>query len=159
MKASQFLRRFLTLLFIVAFVGGAVQEASAQYFSFGKNRVQYQDFNWRYIQSEHFDVFYYTSKNYDLANFAAYSMEAALKQLQNDFDHQISDRIQVIIYDSHNDFAQTNVVPLPVDAEGIGGVTDAYKNRITRPFDGNFAKFQSTLHHELVHAVTNDMFY
>lgn len=159
MKASQFLRRFLTLLFIMAFVGGAVQEASAQYFSFGKNRVQYQDFDWRYIQSEHFDVFYYTSKNYDLANFAAYSMEAALKQLQNDFDHQISDRIQVIIYDSHNDFAQTNVVPLPVDAEGIGGVTDAYKNRITMPFDGNFAKFRSTLHHELEHAVINDMFY
>ena len=58
MKASQFLRRFLVLLFTIAFVGGVLQEASAQYFSFGKNRVQYKDFNWRYIQSEHFDVFY-----------------------------------------------------------------------------------------------------
>jgi len=159
MKASQFLRRFLVLLFTIAFVGGVLQEASAQYFSFGKNRVQYKDFNWRYIQSEHFDVFYYESKNYDLANFAAYTMESSLKQLQDDFDHQIADRIQVIIYDSHNDFSQTNVVPLPVDAEGIGGVTDAYKNRITMPFDGDYAKFRSTLHHELVHGVMNDMFY
>ncbi len=81
------------------------------------------------------------------------------EELSEDFDHEIADRIQVIIYDSHNDFSQTNVVPLPVDAEGIGGVTDAYKNRITMPFDGNYAKFRSTLHHELVHAVMNDMFY
>jgi hypothetical protein len=104
-------------------------------------------------------VFYYQTKNYDLANFAAYSMESALKQLQDDFDHQIADRIQVIIYDSHNDFSQTNVVPLPVNAEGIGGVTDAYKNRVTMPFSGDYSKFRSTLHHELVHAVMNDMFY
>lgn len=159
MKFSQFLRRFLVVLFLTAFVGGILQEAQAQYFSFGKNRVQYNDFDWRYIQSEHFDVYYYQTKNYDLANFTAYSMESAYKQLSEDFDHEIADRIQVIIYDSHNDFSQTNVVPLPVDAEGIGGVTDAYKNRVTMPFDGNYAKFRSTLHHELVHAVMNDMFY
>jgi len=159
MKLSQLLRQFLIALFLTAFVGGLVQEAQAQYFSFGKNRVQYNDFDWRYVQSEHFDIYYYKTKNYDLANFTAYSMESAYQQLSEDFDHEIADRIQVIIYDSHNDFSQTNVVPLPVDAEGIGGVTDAYKNRITMPFDGNYAKFRSTLHHELVHAVMNDMFY
>lgn len=159
MNIPQFLRRFSVLLIIAVFVGGVIQEAKAQYFSFGKNRVQYKDFDWRYIQSDHFDVFYYESKNYDLANFTAYALEAALKQLSQDFDHQIADRIQVIIYDSHNDFSQTNVVPLPADAEGIGGVTDAYKNRITMPFNGNFEEFRSTLHHELEHAVINDMFY
>lgn len=159
MNASQLLRRFLFLLFVMAFVGGVVQKSHAQYFSFGKNRVQYKDFKWRYIQSTHFDVYYYQSKNYDLANFTAYTMEGALKQFEEDFDHKIADRIQVIIYDSHNDFAQTNVVPLPVDAEGIGGVTDPYKNRITMPFEGDYTKFRSTLHHELEHAVINDMFY
>lgn len=159
MKASQLLQRSLVLLVLTVFVGGVVQEANAQYFSFGKNRVQYKDFDWRYIQSEHFDVFYYQTKNYDLANFTAYALEASLKQMSEDFSHEIADRIQVIIYDSHNDFSQTNVVPLPVNAEGIGGVTDAYKNRITMPFTGNFQEFRSTLHHELEHAVINDMFY
>ena len=159
MKLSQHFRQFLIVLFLTVFVGGMVQEAQAQYFSFGKNRVQYNDFDWRYVQSEHFDIYYYKTKNYDLANFVVYSMESAYKQMSEDFDHEIADRIQVIIYDSHNDFSQTNVVPLPVDAEGIGGVTDAYKNRITMPFDGNYEKFRSTLHHELEHAVINDMFY
>jgi Tol biopolymer transport system component len=159
MKLSQLLRQFLVALFLTAFAGGMIQEAQAQYFSFGKNRVQYDNFDWRYVQSEHFDIYYYKTKNYDLANFTVYSLESAYKQLSEDFDHEIADRIQVIIYDSHNDFSQTNVVPLPVDAEGIGGVTDAYKNRITMPFTGNYSEFRSTLHHELEHAVINDMFY
>ncbi|MCW9706660.1 peptidase MA family metallohydrolase [Fodinibius salsisoli] len=159
MDKSQSVRRLFAGLFLIALIAGLAGEVNAQYFSFGKNRVQYDNFDWRYIQSEHFDVYYYTSQNYDLANFTATSLEAALQQLHEDFDHQIADRIQVIIYDSHNDFSQTNVVPLPVDAEGIGGVTDAYKNRITMPFNGNFTEFRSTLHHELEHAVINDMFY
>ena len=160
MNASRLPFKFSATLFLVLLIGlVSVSETYAQYFSFGKNRVQYKSFDWRFIQSEHFDVYYYQSKNYDLANFTAINLEASLMQLQEDFDHQIADRIQVIIYDSHNDFSQTNVVPLPVNAEGIGGVTDAFKNRITMPFSGNYAEFRSTLHHELVHAVMNDMYY
>lgn len=132
---------------------------NAQYFSFGKNRVQYQDFEWRFIQSKHFDIYYYGEKNYELAEFAAQSLESAYKQLQNDFNHEIVDRIPLIVYDSHNDFSQTNVVALPTSAEGIGGVTDKAKNRMTVPFAGDYNDFRRTLHHELVHAVFNDMFY
>ncbi len=133
--------------------------ASAQYYSFGKNRVQYEDFEWRYIQSKHFDVYYYGEKNYKLAEFSAKSIEAAYKQISEDFNHEISNRITLIVYDSHNDFSQTNVVNLPISAEGIGGVTDKMKNRMTVPFTGDYADFRRTLHHELVHAVFNDMFY
>ncbi len=131
----------------------------AQYASFGKNRVQYEDFDWRFIQSKHFDIYYYGEKNYELAEFSAQSLESAYLQLQEDFDHQIVNRIPLIIYDSHNDFSQTNVVALPTSAEGIGGVTDKFKNRMTVPFDGDYNDFRRTLHHELVHAVFNDMFY
>ena len=131
----------------------------AQYVNFGKNRVQYQQFDWRFIQSKHFDVYYYGDKNYELAEFAAKSVESAYQQLSEDFKHEIVNRIPLIIYDSHNDFSQTNVVALPTSAEGIGGVTDKMKNRMTVPFDGDYNDFRRTLHHELVHAVFNDLFY
>jgi len=150
-------RKLVAVLFMSLCVG--LPTLSAQYFSFGKNRVQYEDFEWRYIQSKHFDVYYYGEKNYELAEFAAQSIESAYKQLQNDFNHEIVNRIPLIIYDSHNDFSQTNVVALPTSAEGIGGVTDKLKNRMTVPFDGDYDDFRRTLHHELVHAVFNDMFY
>lgn len=149
--------RVLTAFIIAIFAGSSF--INAQYFSFGKNRVQYEDFEWRYIQSKHFDVYYYGEKNYELAEFAAQSVESAYKQLQTDFQHEIVSRIPVIIYDSHNDFSQTNVVALPTSAEGIGGVTDKMKNRMTVPFSGDYNDFRRTLHHELVHAVFNDMFY
>jgi Tol biopolymer transport system component len=160
MKESKYLPRLsimATFLFVFIFLDAP--EVKAQYFSFGKNRVQYKDFNWRFIQSEHFDVYYYESKNYDLAAFSALALESSLQQLHEDFKHQIVDRIEVIIYDSHNDFSETNVVALPTTAEGIGGVTDAFKNRITMPFDGDYEQFRRVLQHELVHAVINDMFY
>jgi Tol biopolymer transport system component len=134
-------------------------DVHAQYFGFGKNRVQYSVFDWRFIQSEHFDIYYYDSQNYYLAEFTAKSLEAAYAQLRNDFRHELNDRIPVIIYDSHNDFSQTNVVPLPVDAQGIGGVTDKFKNRITIPFMGHYGDYRQVLHHELVHAMFNDKFY
>lgn len=148
--------RFL-LAIIIAITASVT--LNAQYFSYGKNRVQYEEFEWRFLQTKHFDVYYYDSKNYKLAEFASMSVESAYKQLKDDFDHELSDRISVIIYDSHNDFSQTNVVSLPTSAEGIGGVTDKFKNRMTIPFDGDYDDFRRTIHHELVHAVFNDMFY
>src|SRR5690625_7672652 len=75
------------------------------------------------------------------------------------FDHTLTDRIPVIIYDSHSDFSQTNVVPLPIDAQGIGGVTDKLQNRMTQPFMGDYVDFRRTLQHELLHAFVNDMYY
>ncbi|CAG0961819.1 hypothetical protein ARNL5_00965, partial [Anaerolineae bacterium] len=43
--------------------------------------------------------------------------------------------------------------------EGIGGVTELFKNRVVVPFEGDYGKFRHVIHHELVHAVMNDMFY
>jgi Tol biopolymer transport system component len=151
--------RISSVLVLAALLFASSTPALAQYYSFGKNRVQYEDFEWRYIQSKHFDVYYYGEKNYELAEFGAKSIESAYKQLSEDFNHEISNRITLIVYDSHNDFSQTNVVNLPTSAEGIGGVTDKMKNRMTVPFLGDYADFRRTLHHELVHAVFNDMFY
>ncbi|MEX1063628.1 MAG: BamA/TamA family outer membrane protein [Balneolaceae bacterium] len=148
----------LTLLFIVSGLAFA-EQAVSQFFVFGKNRVQYEDFDWRYIETEHFDIYYYNEKNYHLAQFTAESVESGLKQLMEDFGHTLTDRIPVIIYDSHSDFSQTNVVDLPVDAQGIGGVTDKFQNRMTQPFMGDYADFRRTLQHELMHAFVNDMYY
>jgi Tol biopolymer transport system component len=152
--------KFFLIFLLTLFLGTAVTEQLfAQYFFFGKNRVQYDSFDWRFIETDHFDIYYYDSKNYHLAQFTAETVESSLKQLNQDFDDQLTDRIPVIIYDSHSDFSQTNVVRLPVDAQGIGGVTDKFKNRMTQPFMGDYADFRRTLQHELLHAYINDVYY
>ena len=63
-----------------------------------------------------------------------------------------------MVYNSHNDFQQTNVIGEYLE-EGIGGVTELFKNRVVIPFEGDYRKFRHVIHHELVHAVINDMFY
>lgn len=156
----QLYQKSLLILLISLFVTAtAVQEAFAQFFFFGKNRVQYEQFDWRFIETDHFDIYYYEAKNYHLAQFTAEAVESSLKQLVEDLGTPLTARIPVIIYDSHSDFSQTNVVRLPVDAQGIGGVTDKFKNRMTQPFMGDYADFRRTIQHELLHAYINDVYY
>src|SRR5690625_2990496 len=159
-----FIMRHLNRIFLISFltvfvITAGVPDLYAQYFNFGKNRVQYDDFDWRYIETDHFDIYYYDEKNYHLAQFTAETVESSLMQLTEDIGEQLTDRIPVIIYGSHSDFSQTNVVRLPVDAQGIGGVTDKYKNRMTQPFMGDYADFRRTIQHELLHAYINDVYY
>ena len=124
---------------------------------FGKNKIQYSKFDWQYIQSKHFDVYYYEGGK-KLAEFAAEVAEEAYLQLRRDYSYEIKNRIVFIIYNSHNDWQQTNVVLSYLD-EGIGGVTELYKNRIVVPFEGSYEQFRHVIHHELVHGVMNDLLY
>ncbi len=154
-------RRFFHLALIVLF---SATVANAQYFSFGKNRVQYEIHDWRYIQSEHFDVYFYEREGTApggrvLADFTARAAEAAYEEVAELFQYDITARVPILVYQNHNDFAVTNAVELPTYAEGIGGVTELFKNRIAIPFTGDWRDFRRVIHHELVHAVVNDIFY
>ena len=133
-------------------------QVHGQYFRFGKNKVQYSELEWSYLQSRHFDVYYYQGGR-DLAEFTARAAEDAYIQAERLFDHRISNRIPIIVYQSHNDFAVTNAVNLPVFSEGIAGVTEPFKNRIALPFVGDYRQYRQTLHHELIHALINDIYY
>ncbi|MEO8167879.1 MAG: DPP IV N-terminal domain-containing protein, partial [bacterium] len=125
--------------------------------SFGKNKVQYSKFNWFYIQTDHFDI-YFSDGGEQLAEFTAAVAETAYASISKSFRYQLVNRVPIIVANSHNDFQQNNVVNEYLD-EGIGGVTELFKNRVLVPFEGNYKMFRHVIHHELVHAVVNDMFY
>ncbi|MEL6614507.1 MAG: BamA/TamA family outer membrane protein [Bacteroidota bacterium] len=152
------------LLALLLALGPLAPEAAAQYFAFGKNRVQYDAPDWRFVQSEHFDVYFFERDHAPgsgevLAAFTAEAAEEAYTQVAATFNYDLARRVAFLVYPSHNDFAVTNAVRLPDYAEGIGGVTELYKNRIAIPFTGNWRDFRRVIHHELVHAVVNDVFY
>ena len=131
--------------------------AVSAFAQFGKNKVQYKGFEWYYIQSDHLDVYFSQGGEY-VATFAAEEGERALKSIENTLNYQIVTRIPIIVYNSHNDFQQTNVVGEYLD-EGIGGVTELFKNRVVLPFEGSYKLFRHVIHHEMTHAVINEMFY
>jgi Tol biopolymer transport system component len=124
---------------------------------FGKNKVQYKDFDWYFIQTDHFDIYFSQGGEY-IADFTASVAEASLSRMSKEFRYQINNRVPIVIYNSHNDFQQTNVVQEYME-EGVGGVTELFKNRVVVPFEGNYKQFRHVIAHELVHAFLNDMFY
>ena len=143
------MRAALLLSFIMCF------EIKAQ--SFGQNKVQYKVFDWNYIQTSHFDIYYYDGEQ-DLAEFVADVAEDSYEQISIHLRWNLKNRVSIMVYNSHNEFQQTNIVR-PYMREGIGGVTELFKNRVVFPFEGNYEQFRHVIHHELVHAVINDMIY
>ncbi len=124
---------------------------------FGKNRVQYRDHEWFYIQTKHFDI-YFSENGDDAAEFTAQAAEAALEDLQKKLDYQLNNRISLVVYNSHNEFQETNTTDGYL-SQGIGGFTEPFKNRVVFPFEGSYSKYKHVIHHELVHAVMRDMLY
>ena len=124
---------------------------------FGKNKVRYREHNWSYIQTKHFDI-YFTEEGNDAAEYAATSAEEALADIEKKLDYQINNRISLIVYNSHNEFQETNTSDGYL-SQGIGGFTEPFKNRVVFPFEGSFSKYKHVIHHELVHAVMRDLLY
>ena len=65
-------------------------------------------------------------------------------------------RQPLVLYASHPDFEQTNVVGGMI-GEGTGGVTEGLKRRVVLPLAGTLAETDHVLGHELVHAFQYDI--
>jgi Tol biopolymer transport system component len=136
-------------------LAGLALPAEAQYF--GQNKVQYRQYDWRTIRSDHFDVYFYP----ELDSLARRVMDLAEKTdalLTQRLGHRLTRRVPIVLYGSHNDFAQTNVTPQLIDA-GTGGFTEVLRNRVVLPFMGPYEDLRHVLVHELVHAYMFDMLY
>lgn len=124
---------------------------------FGQNKVQYKFYNWNYIQTTHFDI-YFDENSPEIAEFTAYVAETSINDMQTRLKYEINNRIPIIVYNSHNDFQETNTTDEYL-SQGVGGFTEPFKNRVVLPFEGSYTKFRHVINHELVHAFMMDMLY
>ena len=123
--------------------------AHAQVGGFGQNKIQYRRFEWHVLAGRHIDVFFYPAEE-RIARAALVYAEQSYDTLARRLGHEVPERIPLIVYASHVDFEQTNVLPF-VPPEGVLGVTEFLKRRVALPFRGSYAEFRHTLRHELVH--------
>jgi len=145
------LRRCLPLLGLIVAVAPAV--ASAQYF--GRNKVQYRTFDFRVLKTPHFDIYFYPEEA-DGAHVAARLAERWYTRLSTLLGHELQARQPIVLYASGNDFRQTTVIE-DFLGEGVGGVTEAARQRVVLPLTGSLAEFDHVLGHELVHAFQYDI--
>ncbi len=134
-----------------------VLPAAGQFFLAGENKIQYRRLDWQVLSGPRVDVYYYPEER-ELAGVALADAEANYNDLAVKFGHTVTTRIPLIVYASHTDFEQTNVLPF-TPPEGLLGVTDFLKRRVTLPFRGNLAEFRHTLRHEMVHVFQISLLY
>ncbi len=121
----------------------------AQFGYFGQNKIQYRRFDWRVLRGEHVDLYYYPEEE-ELGRVALAYAEESYDSLERRLNHAVIRRIPLIVYASHTDFEQTNILPF-IPPEGLLGVTEFLKRRVALPFRGSYAEFRHTIRHELVH--------
>lgn len=127
----------------------ATAPAAAQYYAFGKNKVQYENFDWLTLKGEHVEVFYYPQEE-PIARIALILAEESYRDLSAKFQHEVERVVPLIVYSSHHHFEQTNVSSFYIP-EGVEGFTEYMKGRVVLPYTGSFAEFHHVLHHEMVH--------
>ena len=89
---------------------------------FGKNRVQYREFDWQYYTQGTFEIFYYQGGQ-QVAGQIARKLEEEAAHLSPMFGRNIEGPIQVLVFNSQEEFRQSNVgIMSSVDQESnIGG--------------------------------------
>lgn len=144
-----------TMSIIITLLAGCAL-GSAQDGYFGKNKVSYKHFGWQKLETPHFDVYYY-QRQHTLASVAARIAENAYAKLSKDLGHTPKQRIPLVLYASHNDFEQTNIIADIIE-ESVGAFTTVMKNRVVVPYTGSYADLNHVIAHELTHAFMFDLF-
>ena len=130
----------------------AASPASGQ---FGQNKVQYDDFDFQVIETSRFDIYYYPSEA-DAARQVARMAERWHGRLGGLLGHQLTGRQAVVLYASHPEFEQTNVVSGMID-ESTGGITEGLQRRVVMPLAASLGETDHVLGHEIVHAFQYDI--
>lgn len=148
--------RLLRLLLIPAVLTALAPPLNA--LPFGVNKVRYHaGQKWRVLQTRHFDI-HYSPPHETIAQSTARYAEDAFLHICQSFDYVPQKRIPLFLYGNGLEFQETNIVPsfLP---EGVGGFTEAYKNRVVVPFTGSQHELEKVVTHELVHAFQYNLIY
>jgi Tol biopolymer transport system component len=144
------LKRVVAVVFVSL---ASVAPGHAQ--SFGQNRVRYENFDFQILQTPHFDI-YYDASDREAVVQAGRLAERWYARLSRILDHTFAERQPIVLYASHAQFTQTNVVPNRL-GDGIGGVTEHEKGRVVLPFAAGLGETDHVLGHELVHAFQRDI--
>jgi Tol biopolymer transport system component len=129
--------------------------ASSHAQSFGRNKVRYENFDFQVLETPHFEI-YYDAAEHDAVVQAGRLAERWYARLSQLLDHTFTERQPIVLYASHAQFTQTNVIP-GLLSDGIGGVTEHQKGRVVLPFAAGLGETDHVLGHELVHAFQRDI--
>jgi hypothetical protein len=146
----------LALSVVVLVVGAASASAQTPFVPyFGKNNIHYDNFDWHIYTTDHFEIYYYTDLEKHLERIAGYA-EGAYQQVSADLKHDLSFKVPLILFKTHSEFEQQNVVPGAAQ-EGVGAFAEPYRDRMLLPIDDPPDRLYGLITHELTHIFEFDI--
>lgn len=124
--------------------------------SAGKNKIPLE-VEWKIYQSENFKIYYYPAiepRLEELVNMA----EAAYADVSDKLQHEIDTLVPLVLYETHEEFQQTNIFPGFVP-RAVAGFTEPFQNRVVIPVDQTPEELFLLMKHEFVHVFQFDMLY
>jgi hypothetical protein len=125
---------------------------------FGKSRVQYQPFYWTYYGFDRYEVYLYEGGE-ELSKYVSYRTEFHLKDLEKRLDHQIDDKLQILVYSTQGDFRQTNIGLSTDVTTNTGGTTKIVGTKMSVYFNGNHADLDRQIRAGIAEIIVNDLMY
>lgn len=122
---------------------------------FGKNLVHYANFNWKIYTTDHFEIYYYPEIEKHLERVAGYA-ESGYQTVSADLKHDLAFKVPLIIFKTHVDFEQQNVIPGAAQ-EGVAAFAEPTRNRMLLPLDEPPDLLYRTITHELTHIFEFDI--
>ncbi|MDE3155941.1 MAG: PD40 domain-containing protein [Acidobacteriota bacterium] len=140
-----------------AVVGGPATASAQTPFVpyFGKVYPHYNTFDWYIYNTDHFQIYYYPSEKPDLARIAGYA-ESAYQQISSDLKHDIAFKIPLVIFKTHTEFEEQNIVPGGAQP-GVQAFTEPGHNRMVVPIDDPPDIIYGLITHELTHVFEFDI--
>ncbi|MCC7415864.1 MAG: PD40 domain-containing protein [Acidobacteria bacterium] len=122
---------------------------------YGKNNIHYDTFDWHIYTTDHFEIYYYPELEKHLERVAGYA-ESAYQQVSADLKHDLSFKVQLILFKTHSEFEQQNVEPSAAQ-EGVGAFAEPIRQRMLMPIDDPPDLLYGLIVHELTHQFEFDI--
>ena len=141
---------------VIAFGAAGELNAQSNYAPYyGKNQIHYDRFDWQIYKTDHFEIYYYQENEQHLQRVASYA-ESAYQHVSSDLRHDLAQRVPLIIFKTHSEFEQQNVIPGAAQ-EGVLAFVDGERSRMLLPIDRPSDLLYALIVHELTHVFQNDI--
>lgn len=126
--------------------------------AFGQQRVQYRNFDWQTVESDPFTLHFYNGGR-SLSEHGLYSLLTDLPSVESDLQLRLDGSIDVLVFNKHADFRQSNIGIDGTDAGNIGGTTTIHGKKVFAWFDGDRAAFRLQLRQGLYRVLLRQYLY
>jgi len=153
------MRLWTTALIAILLAAAPVAAQLSPYYPYigGKNKVRWDKFVWYTYDTPHFKISYYDRTEPMLEKVASYA-ESAYDDIARKLNFQILKPVPMIIYATHAEFEQTNII-VGFIPEGVGAFATPVRNRMVLPVDLPDSELQSLIQHELTHIFQYEIYF